>query len=397
MNKPIRICIDCAKDQYLKRFIERNGSEGSECSICGRNGRKNSVPIDDRSKIKDLLKALIRYYYSEWNYNSHFGGDSIESLLLNKNPIIFKIRVRKPKKNEDSIIYDFVDSFSWPPYADDPHKEVSLYYGFDESGRGLWMYPIPDRKSHYLEALSENLKKRNYFKYEKRALKLFRPFKKLFTAKIPKSSVFYRARIGIKQQKWKFMDDFDESEPIVFPYIKDSIGAPPPYLANEGRLNRKGISYLYLSNNIDTSICEIRPHPSHLVSCGSFQTKSDLIVADLHELDFYDYFGSDNLISIFVILNNLNVFFSMPIIPEEGEKYIITQFFTEVFRKLGFNGISYKSSITDGINYCFFDEQKLKYVENSGKVKRVTLVNYKIVDERYEIEEEIKDNVHYYP
>ena len=37
--------------------------------------------------LRSLFRALVRYNYSEWEYNTHMGGDRLEELLLRENPI----------------------------------------------------------------------------------------------------------------------------------------------------------------------------------------------------------------------------------------------------------------------------------------------------------------------
>ena len=87
----------------------------------------------------------------------------------------------------------------------------------------------------------------------------------------------------------------------------------------------------------------------------------------------------------------------MPILPEETSRYLVSQFYAEIFRKLGFRGVEYKSSISPGTNCCFFEVEDLEYIDKSAKIKRITKVNYLFKDAKFELEPEIADGVSYFP
>ena len=154
---------------------------------------------------------------------------------------------------------------------------------------------------------------------------------------------------------------------------------------------------MYTASNIETAISEIRLHPSHIISTGEFRVKENIKIVSLTNLDFYNFLFSDTLIDLYILLDNLNNRFSMPILPEETNRYLVSQFFAEIFRKLGFRGVEYKSSISSGRNCCFFEVDDLEYVENSAAVKRITQVNYSFTDAKFELKPEIADGVSYFP
>ncbi|WP_164112000.1 MULTISPECIES: RES family NAD+ phosphorylase [Sphingobacterium] len=55
------------------------------------------------------------------------------------------------------------------------------------------------------------------------------------------------------------------------PYTSSEISSPPSYLARKGRMNREGFSFLYLAEDIETAINEIRPNPGDIISVGGFR------------------------------------------------------------------------------------------------------------------------------
>jgi RES domain-containing protein len=62
------------------------------------------------------------------------------------------------------------------------------------------------------------------------------------------------------------------------------LGGPPPELANAGRMNPAGISYLYLAFDEKTALGEVLSGPPSTAAIGSFETVQDLIVLDLSDL-----------------------------------------------------------------------------------------------------------------
>jgi len=72
------LCIDCAADRFLKKEINRLGSEGY-CTVCDNNSSK--VLKTDDEHFRAIITCLIRYYFSEWDYHRKLGGNDIDSLL----------------------------------------------------------------------------------------------------------------------------------------------------------------------------------------------------------------------------------------------------------------------------------------------------------------------------
>jgi hypothetical protein len=84
----LSICVTCAKHPSLKRFVKDHGATGYECGICHRSDLIASAPAKHEAP-SSLVRALIRFYYDEWTYNGHWGGNQEpESLLSHENEIV---------------------------------------------------------------------------------------------------------------------------------------------------------------------------------------------------------------------------------------------------------------------------------------------------------------------
>jgi len=192
----------------------------------------------------------------------------------------------------------------------------------------------------------------------------------LFTAKkrehiLMKGGVLYRARIGSDEREYEVEDE--EGKPQwgidINPLPPQEIDAPPAGKALEGRINPKGISYLYLANDIKTAISEVRPWLKQSVTVGWFSVNRDLTVIDASKDKHSRHFLSEKKIEEPseqwepFVWRDINNSFSTPVsVGEEHNYYVPTQYLSEYFKNAGYDGIIYKSFLTkDGYNVVLFD------------------------------------------
>jgi hypothetical protein len=78
-----------------------------------------------------LVRALVRFHYDEWIYNTHWGGDGApESLLYRENPIVEHASAPGfPREAGD--IEGFFSSLFDPPYPG-YDKGIALFAGHDQ-------------------------------------------------------------------------------------------------------------------------------------------------------------------------------------------------------------------------------------------------------------------------
>ena len=158
---------------------------------------------------------------------------------------------------------------------------------------------------------------------------------------IKKNYVLCRARTGYNELINEDPEDgtFDVR---MWAYKKEQIGAAPPDKSQNGRINPKGISYLYLSNDHTTAIKEVRPLLKETVSVGYFQINKDLKCIDTSDdkpISYIPYdFSSDPPKHVEPtaelkenkIWGEINASFSKPIYrKEEDVEYLPTQYLSE--------------------------------------------------------------------
>ena len=319
--------------------------------------------------LRNLFRALVRYHYSEWDYNEHMGGDGLSRLLSQENPIT-AYETRWHAENYEEALLEIFHN----PY-EEYDKGISIYAGYDETG--IQLAPLRAIKTDHdssLVKLRRQLQEKNYFLFEKDATKLLDPHIEKLERIIEAKTILYRSRIGCQKRatplfgwrdKWHYK-----------PYDGNQLSAPPPITAGGGRLNRPGVSYLYLATDEKTAICEVRPHPGHYVSVGEFECNTPVRVADFNAISIRQYCDSDNRLDQYLLLKTIEQLFSLPVPPEERGKYSFTQFLSDALRHLGFEGISYKSSVGLGVNLAIFDPHSFCYVADTAKVVHIDHLEY---------------------
>ncbi|MFO0805495.1 MAG: RES family NAD+ phosphorylase [Gemmataceae bacterium] len=322
------------------------------------------------AELRNLIRALVRYHFSEWHYNSHFGGDPLEALLMRENPIT-SFQPHWHSDRYDEVVQGFFDTG-----YEDYDKGISLFAGYQDYVQQPLLEALKTSTDPALDALQRKLLTTNYFLLEDEVRSLLKPHMKKLERHIRKGESLYRARIGY-ELKARPNEDWGKSVHYK-PYSAAALGAPPPHLAGSGRLNRPGVSYLYLATDEMTALSEVRPHPGHHVSVGAFKCLKKVRVADFNAISIRDYCRSDKALDQYLLLKTIDELFSLPVPPEERGRYSFTQFLSDALRHLGFEGVGFKSSVGTGANFTVFDPRAFKYVADSAKVLRVEQLEYRV-------------------
>jgi hypothetical protein len=198
---------------------------------------------------------------------------------------------------------------------------------------------------------------------------------------LPAGSRFYRARIGIADEILTG-DPFDQKI-YPRPHSGDALGAPPASKATAGRLNRAGVSFLYLATDLATAACEVRPHPTHRLSVGAYESLLDLRIANF-TVSIDGFANSDTELDTFHFVHSTDRAMAMPVLPGDATRYMITQLIADVLRQLRYDGVRFASSAGIGDNFCLFDPATFGLVAGSEQVHSVTRVDYalEIVESR---------------
>lgn len=145
-------------------------------------------------------------------------------------------------------------------------------------------------------------------------------------------------------------------------YAIEQMSAPPKRLASHGRANPAGIPYLYLGSKPETAAAEIRPHTGEVACVADFS---------LPAIRAVDLRNPRKLVSPFILgdpgaigqlradlpfLERLGEELTRPVLPSGAAiDYIPSQYLCEFIKKSGFDGVVYRSSVSDGINLALFE------------------------------------------
>lgn len=284
------VCYDCCVAPLLKDLVVRQG-EIATCSLCGATNVKCAGTGTDDFLL--AIKALIRYHFGEWQYHSKLGDGSLEGLFsIDPNPLL-RINPAQSDIDREDVILSFMSD------VNDRQMQVEVITAY---GRDIYGYhphtPVSAGESHILQSARRKLADTNYFLVEDEYEAIIRPIVAYMSGTVIAGSKWHRARMGAKRRAADFHEIGAPPQYFFEPHKDKAIGAPPVGVATAGRVNRPGVSYLYLASNSETAAAEIRPHPGELVSVGMFEVNKDLRVVDLRTHDLTKLWRTDSQLEI---------------------------------------------------------------------------------------------------
>lgn len=160
------------------------------------------------------------------------------------------------------------------------------------------------------------------------------------------------------------------------------MGAPPNDKAKGGRVNPEGISILYLADEAETTLYEIRAGVYDYVTVGRFKLLKDIEVINLANIDqISPFIGIDygfDLTQYAMNIEHLKMIaqeISKPLRNDNALDYLPTQYISDYIRSKGYDGIEYGSTMRkQGFNLAVFDPTLFKCT--STKVYDVKSISY---------------------
>lgn len=365
-TEQVSLCAACAKHLEVRALVTSDLKTG----VCGACGTDGDVFNPERFELlRNLIRALIRMHFSEDDYNHHWGGTSIDEVLLGQENPILAVATCDDYKDE------FIHRITWEgEIYPDYDKGICLFAGDDGfGGRGI-QFSIPETLNRELRNIEQRLERENFHAVEDAMEEVVDQIKDDIEASVSEGTLWYRGRIGVQERSVQV--DWRNVTHVATPYKESAIGALPPPRASAGRTNRQGVSVLYVASEIETALAEIRPHPSHFVSVGGFRARKDLRVARF-DLAIGPFSSSDARLDLFALIYHIDTLLSAPVIPEERHRYSITQLLSDILIRNGFEGVIYRSSMGNGINLCAFDPAAFDFDESASAVMKVDNLHYR--------------------
>lgn len=206
--------------------------------------------------------------------------------------------------------------------------------------------------SELWEELCKELKEENRFFAQNKIIEILDQIE--FAPFFPdeKEDILYRARVGN--------------------YLKQSdkeILAPPKSITDDGRCNPKGISYLYLSTDEYTAICEVKPNPGEDVTIATLKVNlKNIIYFYPHFYEKLPCFRENLTEEQLTLLKCIDYGMSRKINDKRKLEYLPFQYITEYIKRRGYNGFLYRSTVGTGHNLVMFDWENNVKVDDKNKV-----------------------------
>lgn len=329
-------CIGCIESHYLKQIILTNNSSG-DCDFCG----SKNVNIYNSEELNVFFKGLLDLYEGDEEK-----GDAIESQILKDFPEKVFTQTLISKSNVKALLISIMSEDS-SDYEDVLTKPVVLkFYKTDYEER------IVKPLVFSWEKFSQEIKSVNRFHFQnnldlEKLKEIFAHYSKV----VSKGKNFYRARIC----------------PNSDGYSISQMGNPPNDKASDGRANPKGISYLYLSNDIKTALFEVRASLYDYISVGKFKLKENLQVINLSSkvIDIFTFLDNDLLEEQIIhqpFISRLEQELAKPHRKSDSDlDYLPTQYISELIKSMGFDGIEFKSAQNpQGYNLAIFHPENFE-------------------------------------
>ncbi len=319
-------CPKCFSDSFLERQIRAESRQCGTCAFC----ESSDVQILEASLLYDIFAPILDLYViddsgsdlgvniqNDWSTFAELDGSRIVDLLceITDNPEL------RADKYKCKIAHDENKLEQWQAFREELKYQNRYFPTL-----------IPDHE--HLESLFELLT--------------------LPALDVPAN--LYRARINATNT----------------PYAIENMGMPPKELVSNGRANPKGIPYLYTASDVKTAISEVRPFVGDTVTVAQFEVMESLSLVDLRnpkQTISPFALSEDDLGAIyrdmpFLIL--LGDELSKPFAPRVADlEYLPSQYLCEFVKHINFDGVVYRSSLSDGDNFAIFEEGKLKRTNTS--------------------------------
>jgi len=336
----MEVCPNCFNDKELSGFISSSVKIGT-CGIC----RSHDVRLLDIVELLDFFQELVN------NFQTSAGGTKLIS-IIRKDWKFFK---------SDQIAVEILNNVL-------PNLSTDIKF--------------PEELVAYTDDINENL---NYWDTLKDELK----WQQRFLSDISYLEDlgwdgFFNTQFELTPKHELFRGRVHHQSGLNA-YNEDEMMCPEPRMAKGGRANPSGIPYLYLCDNQDTVLYEIRASYLDELSIGTFRLKSKYVSTKIvdftEETSLYQPARVNETIKASLLRERISRDLSKPMRRYDSEiEYIPTQFICEFIRIFtGASGIQFRSSLhPPGKNIVMFDQE---YMEcKQVLLKKVSRVNLEAVN-----------------
>lgn len=328
-------CCNCFSSPYLYNIISTDTRKG-DCDFCSTK----DISIYTPRELIPFFRNILNLY----ELNNEFGSGIIIAIEKDFNNSIFSNLVQNKTELLRSIVSDELEEFE-KLFTNKVSSTLKDGFHLEQSQQihNIWSSfkdEIRYINRFHIQNTIELPKLKKFFENES------------FHTVLKKGRIFYRSRISDK-----------------LGYNKSNMGNPPKEKATAGRANPKGISYLYLADDVVTSIYEARATLYDYVSIGDFRLVDDIKILNLRQpsydpISWSEEEAIDDYIVYVPFIKTLQKELSLPIRRLDKEiDYIPTQYLSEFIKSIGFDGVEFQSSLySRGYNLAIFYPDKFECI-----------------------------------
>jgi len=358
------ICENCFESVSVSAYIQTKGKKYSvpfHCNECENESFYKLEKFLLKEKIQSIILTLYDHEYQHGLVGSASmmmeTGDNIEMFLPMTKSLSDICLDLFDMDYEEERFYNLLEQ---------KHKDDCDY--FNEKDDEVWInmgcnWTDEDRILLNWQEFSQNVKhKARFFDHSS-----YSRTNELDTLK----SVFLILKREITVHLYRARECSNEN---TLAKIKSNprleLGRSPVEFAGYNRFSPAGISYIYLANNKDTALREIRLKDEVKGAIGNFEIKGlelvDLRKETLESIiknPFSDNFTAEFFCSIEILKNFISDITEEVHEDDKYIDYVPTQILSEYIWSLGYEGFIFDSSLCDGDNYVLFEDDKLNYID----------------------------------
>ncbi len=341
------VCKNCFSDKELIGLIISQGNIAN-CNCCGSSDVE-SIEFDE---LLDFFKEL----FENFQVKNNGEGKSLISLIQGNWGFFSDLECANKILNEalNKTDSEITNSEELVDFSDEILENVNYWFILKEQLK--W----EKRYFTNIQKLTEDLGWDSFFESK---------------TNISNDTYYFRARLHQSPE--------EEIYPI------NEMSSPPPKFASAGRANPLGIPFLYLSDNEETVLYEVRGSYLDEVSVAIFtknedylnpDTNNEVRISDFTEIPTLYHSNSDvvrNKIKSTLLKQLISRDLSKPMRRYDSElDYIPTQFICEFIKTFtNVQGIKFRSSLHNtGSNLVLFNSDTMKCRE----VKKVRITKVQI-------------------
>ena len=352
------MCNRCFEDPHIVSWIETHGDEVEPGYICGHCGKSDGATrVIDAMELSEKLQSAILKLYTHEHVHGLYGsarsyveGDEDPAEFAGLLDLFEVCGHLFEEEDNERLAKFIVEHRNWRKEAeggdgffDDPYENVWKENCWFENDENVWF------------EFSENVKyKARFFDHPScdrtEFLDILVPLlEELVITEYPKS--MYRVRIVRSEKEKKTV----ASDP------RRQLDKPPNENSGYNRFSPAGISYLYLSDSLETALKETGASIGDECAYGTFALGEGSRILDLRRrslLETMGWFENEDFSSRdFCFLANFTEDIARPVGNDDKlVDYVPTQIVAEFIWSKGYDGFLYDSSVSDGYNLVLFEK-----------------------------------------